>query len=54
MSYEPRPIGTSGEALTPEIRALTERLAEHIHDVWARRRPGEGWTLGPSATTCAS
>ncbi len=24
-----------------------ERLAEHNHDVWARQRLSDGWTLGP-------
>ena len=26
---------------------LTERLAEHAHDVWARERMAQGWVYGP-------
>lgn len=44
MSYKPSLIGTTHVVL-PEF--LTERLAEHIHDVWAQRRMAEGWTYGP-------
>jgi ryanodine receptor 2 len=47
MNYVPRPIDTSAVALPPEIVALTERLAEHAHDVWARERLAQGWTYGP-------
>jgi RyR domain len=47
MSYQPRPIDTSQTALGPEIIELTERLAEHAHDIWSLRRLAEGWTLGP-------
>lgn len=47
MSYDPRPIDTSDVALTPDIIDLTERLAEHSHDSWARQRLADGWTYGP-------
>jgi len=47
MSYDPRPIDTSDVALTPDIIDLTERLAEHAHDSWARQRLADGWTYGP-------
>jgi hypothetical protein len=47
LTYEPRPIDTSHIDLTPEILPLTERLAEHAHDIWARQRLAEGWTHGP-------
>jgi len=47
MAYTPRPIDTSHVALSPEVAALVERLAENAHDRWAQRRLGEGWTLGP-------
>jgi ryanodine receptor 2 len=26
---------------------LAERLAEHVHDLWAEARLAEGWTYGP-------
>jgi hypothetical protein len=44
--YRPRPIDTSAVELPRDIRQLTERLAEHAHDVWAERRIAEGWSLG--------
>jgi hypothetical protein len=47
MTYEPRPIDTSRVTLTAETVQLTERLAEHAHDIWAEKRLAEGWTLGP-------
>ena len=47
MTYVPRPIDTSHVELTAEILQLTERLAEHAHDIWARQRIADGWTLGP-------
>jgi RyR domain len=48
MTYEPRPIDTSHVKLSPEIVDLTERLAEHSHDVWARQRIADGWKFGPA------
>lgn len=44
--YEPKPIDTSGITLPPELSALTERLAENAHDIWAQQRLDEGWTYG--------
>jgi hypothetical protein len=32
--------------LPPELDALTERLAEHVHDLWALGRMAENWTWG--------
>ena len=29
------------------MQALTERLAEHVHDVWSRQRLADGWRYGP-------
>lgn len=46
MTYAPRPIDTSRVELSPEIRELTEKLAQHVHDVWAQRRLAEGWERG--------
>lgn len=45
-SYSPAPIDTSHVELPEEVLALTERLAEHAHDVWARQRIADGWTYG--------
>lgn len=47
MNYEPEPIDTAQVQLTPALAELTERLAKNAHDLWARRRLGEGWRLGP-------
>jgi ryanodine receptor 2 len=47
VSYQPKPIDTSSVTLDAPILALTERLAEHAHDLWALRRMSEGWTVGP-------
>ncbi len=44
--YDPRPIDTSDVAVGEEIAALSEKLAENTHDVWARARLDEGWTYG--------
>jgi len=47
MSYQPKPIATSGVELPLELNALTEQLAENAHDLWAAQRLAEGWTFGP-------
>ena len=44
--YEPKPIDTSGVTLSPELMALTERLAENAHDLWAQQRLSDGWNYG--------
>ncbi len=46
MSYEPSPIFTDGVEIPQELLPLTERLAEHIHDLWAVQRTAEGWRYG--------
>jgi hypothetical protein len=48
MSYQPRPIDTTGVVLSPDLLALTEQLAENAHEVWARARLAQGWTYGPA------
>lgn len=47
MSYNPAPLQTSAIELPAELRALTERLAENTHDIWARQRIAAGWSYGP-------
>lgn len=47
MHYHPTPIPTNGVVLDDAVLALTERLAENAHDVWARQRLADGWTYGP-------
>jgi ryanodine receptor 2 len=46
VPYDPQPIDTSDVTLTEDLLQLTERLAEHNHDLWARRRMSEGWRYG--------
>jgi len=48
MNYQPRPIDISQITLPDEIMALTERLAENSHDIWASQRMQDGWTFGPA------
>lgn len=46
MSYIPKPIDTSDINLPEELLALTEKIAENVHDVWAVGRIEQGWTYG--------
>lgn len=46
MNYNPNPIDTSDINLPEELLALTERIAENVHDVWAVGRIEQGWTYG--------
>lgn len=45
--YTPDPIQTADIALPEELLALTEKIAENVHDVWAAGRIAEGWVFGP-------
>jgi len=47
MDYQPHPIDTSTVTLPPALQALSERLAENAHELWAAQRIKEGWTYGP-------
>lgn len=44
--YEPKPIDTSSVTLPEELLALTELIAENVHEVWSKGRLSEGWTFG--------
>lgn len=46
MSYQPEPLDTSTVILPEPLLALTERLAENTHDIWAATRLAQGWTYG--------
>lgn len=46
MNYKPRPVDLSGIELPEELIALSEKIAENVHDVWAENRIKEGWTYG--------
>lgn len=45
--YQPNPIDTSDVALPDYLAELTEKLAENVHETWARGRMEEGWVYGP-------
>ena len=45
-TYKPNPIDTSDVVLPEELLALTEKIAENVHDVWAVSRIAEGWRYG--------
>ncbi len=44
--YNLKPIDTKDIILPKELLALTEKIAENVHDVWAAGRIAEGWTYG--------
>lgn len=44
--YTPKPIDTSAVVLNDELTALTEKIAENVHEVWAQGRITEGWRYG--------
>jgi hypothetical protein len=48
MTYNPKPIDTSKIEIPESLEELTEKIAEHIHDVWACKRIAEGWSYGPA------
>ena len=45
-TYKPSPVDTSGIELPEDLLALTEKIAENVHEVWAAGRIAEGWTCG--------
>lgn len=44
--YDPKPINTKNVTLSNEIMELAEKMAENVHDVWAKQRIEQGWTYG--------
>ncbi len=44
--YIPKPIDTSKIQLPDDLVALTEQIAENVHEVWAKGRIADGWTYG--------
>ncbi len=44
--YQPEPIDTTDVKIPAELEALTEQIAENVHDVWAKGRMSEGWVYG--------
>ena len=49
--YDPKPIDTKEVELPTELLALTEKIAENVHDVWAAKRIAEGWVYGAAKDT---
>ena len=45
--YIPKPIETEDVQLSDELKSLSEILAKHVHDVWAKERIRQGWKFGP-------
>jgi ryanodine receptor 2 len=46
VNYTPHPIDLSDVKLSPELLALTERIAENVHEVWSAGRIADGWRYG--------
>ncbi len=46
--YTPKPIDTSHVTLPSELVALTEEIAENVHENWSVGRLADGWTYGPT------
>lgn len=44
--YTPNPINTDNISLPDDLIALTEKIAENVHEVWSQSRLAEGWTYG--------
>lgn len=44
--YIPQPKNTDGVVLSPQLLALTEQIAENVHEHWAAARLAEGWVYG--------
>ena len=45
--YIPTPVNTEGISLPEELKALKEKMAENVHEIWAQTRIQQGWTYGP-------
>ena len=42
----PEPMDLSSVDLPESLIQLSERIAENVHEVWAKARIDEGWTYG--------
>lgn len=45
--YIPEPIETKDVELSDDLKSLSEDLAKHVHEIWAKGRIAQGWTHGP-------
>ena len=46
LDYIPEPMDLSLVDLPESLIQLSERIAENVHEVWAKARIDEGWTYG--------
>ena len=46
LDYNPEPMDLSSVDLPESLIQLSERIAEDVHEVWAKARMDEGWTYG--------
>lgn len=46
LDYIPEPMDLSSVDLHESLIQLSERIAENVHEVWAKARIDEGWTYG--------
>ena len=46
VDYIPEPMDLSSVDLPESLIQLSERIAENVHEVWAKARIDEGWTYG--------
>lgn len=44
--YTPEPVDTSKITLPEELLALTEKIAENVHENWSVGRIRDGWVYG--------
>lgn len=45
--YTPKPLDTKRVKIPGRLLELTERLAENVHELWAKQRVADGWSYGP-------
>lgn len=46
LDYIPEPMDLSSVDPPESLIQLSERIAENVHEVWAKARMDEGWTYG--------
>ena len=44
--YIPKPVDTGMIKLPDELMELTEKIAENVHENWAKGRIEDGWVYG--------
>lgn len=45
-NYNPSTVDTSNIVLPDELNPLVEKMAENVHDEWAKTRIEQGWSYG--------